>query len=68
MSDYDAQTQQGSRPDPALRRLEKFVGTWEMKGRTLDSQEDNVFGRATFEWLAGGFFLQQRIDLNFFGL
>jgi hypothetical protein len=68
MSDYDAQAQQAPKPDPALKQLEKFVGTWEMKGRTLDSKKDNVFGRATFEWLPGGFFLQQRIELNFVGL
>ena len=23
-----------SQPDPALKRLEKLVGTWELKGRT----------------------------------
>ena len=68
MSDYDSQAQQGPTPDPALQRLEKFVGTWDMKGRTLDSKENNVFGQATFEWLPGRFFLQQRIDLNFIGL
>jgi hypothetical protein len=39
-----------------------------MKGRTLDAKEDNVIGRATFEWLPGGFFLQQRIRLNYVGL
>jgi hypothetical protein len=49
-------------PDPALKRLEKFVGTWEFKGRTLDSDEDNVFGTTTFEWLPVGFFLLQRIE------
>jgi hypothetical protein len=54
-------------PDPELKRLERFVGTWNMKGRTLDSDKDNVTGQATFEWLPGGFFLQQRIDLNFAG-
>jgi hypothetical protein len=27
-----------------------------------------VIGRATFEWLSGGFFLQQRIELNFLGM
>jgi hypothetical protein len=48
------------RPDPALKRLERFVGTWDMKGRTLGSEVDNVSGRITFEWLPGGFFLQQR--------
>ena len=54
-------------PDPALKRLEQFVGTWEVKGRTLDAEEDNVSGRLTFEWLPGGFFLQQRTELNFAG-
>src|SRR6266545_3299397 len=68
MSNDDAQAQQAPRPDPALKRLENFIGTWEMKGRTLNSKEDNVLGRATFEWLPGGFFLQQRIELNFMGL
>jgi Protein of unknown function (DUF1579) len=56
------------RPDPALKRLERFVGTWDMKGRTLGSDMDNVSGRTTFEWLAGGFFLQQRATLDFTGL
>ncbi|TMD60154.1 MAG: DUF1579 domain-containing protein [Chloroflexi bacterium] len=55
------------KPDPALRLLDRFVGTWEMKGRTLDSSVDNVSGRTTFEWLPGGFFLQQRVRLNFAG-
>jgi hypothetical protein len=59
---------QGPRPDPALQRFEKFIGTWDMKGRTLNSAEDNVVGQATFEWLPGGFFLQQRIELNFIGM
>jgi hypothetical protein len=54
-------------PDPALRRLDRYVGTWALKGRTLDSQVDNVSGTTTFEWLPGGFFLQQHITLNFAG-
>jgi hypothetical protein len=54
-------------PDPALRRLDRFVGTWEVTGRTLDSEQDNVSGRLTFEWLPGGFFLQQRVELDFAG-
>jgi Protein of unknown function (DUF1579) len=52
-------------PDPALKRLDKFVGTWDMKGRFVGADEDNISGRATFEWLPGGFFLQQRISLTF---
>jgi hypothetical protein len=67
MSDYDANAQQPPGPDPALKRLEKFVGTWSMKGRTLDADQDNVFGKTTFEWLPGGFFLQQRVELEFMG-
>jgi Protein of unknown function (DUF1579) len=54
-------------PDPALKRLERFVGTWKVTGRTLDSEQNNVSGRFTFEWLPGGFFLQQRTELNFAG-
>jgi hypothetical protein len=37
------------KPDPALKRLDKLVGTWEIKGRTLNSKEDNISGRVTIE-------------------
>jgi Protein of unknown function (DUF1579) len=67
MSDYDANAAQPPEPDPALKRLDRLVGTWTITGRTLDSEEDNISGQTTFEWLAGGFFLQQRIELNFTG-
>jgi hypothetical protein len=65
--EYD-QAAQPPGPDPALRRLDRFVGRWELKGRTLDSDHDNVFGTTTYEWLPGEFFLQQRIELNFMGM
>jgi hypothetical protein len=65
--DQDAQAMQPPQPDPALKRLERFVGTWDVTGHTLGSEQDNVFGRFTFEWLPGGFFLQQRTELNFAG-
>jgi hypothetical protein len=65
--EHDA-TAQPPGPDPALRRLDRFVGTWDVRGRTLDAEEDNVSGRLAFEWLTGGFFLQQRVQLNFMGL
>ena len=32
MSEYDAQAQQAPKPDPALKHLERFVGTWSMEG------------------------------------
>lgn len=59
MASNEFQPQQESqpqppKPDPALELLDRFVGTWDMKGRTLDSEVDNVTGRTTFEWLPGG--------------
>jgi len=77
MSNYDAATPPNAAteappqlpgPDPALRRLDRFVGTWEMKGRTLDSDVDNVTARTTFEWLPGGHFLTQRFAAVFMGM
>jgi hypothetical protein len=60
--------QQPPAPSPALKRLDRLVGTWCLKGRTLDSKDDNVSGRVTIEWLPGGFFLHQRGELDFRGL
>jgi hypothetical protein len=61
------QAMQMPTPDPALKRLDKLVGSWTMKGRTLDSEDDNISGRTAFEWLPGGFFLLQRFEMNFAG-
>jgi Protein of unknown function (DUF1579) len=63
----DAASQQ-SGSDPALRKLDRFVGTWDMQGRTLDSDIDNITARATFEWLPGGHFLLQRFSADFVGM
>jgi uncharacterized protein DUF1579 len=68
MSDNNSLQQGPPKPDPALTRLERFVGTWTMRGRTLGAEEDDVFGQTTFEWLPGGFFLQQRFQANFMGM
>jgi hypothetical protein len=54
--------------DPALRKLDRFVGTWEMKGRTIGSDVDNITARTTFEWLPGGHFLLQRFSADFVGM
>ena len=54
-------------PDPALKRLEKLVGTWELTGRTLSSNEDNITDWTTFEWMPGGFFLKAVGELTFKG-
>lgn len=42
-------------PDPALKSLEKLVGTWTVSGPDID-------GATRYEWLDGGFFLVQYFD------
>jgi hypothetical protein len=64
----EAQAMQMPAPDPALRKLDRYVGTWAMSGLTLGADEDDVVGTTTFEWLPGGFFLQQRLTMNFMGM
>ncbi len=48
--------QQPPQPNPDLKNLDILVGTWEMSG--------DVQGQVTFEWMEGGFFLIQRVDLG----
>ncbi len=55
-------------PDPALRRLDPFVGTWEMRGKLLGSDGETIVGETTFSWIPGGFFLEQRFGVDFAGL
>ena len=33
-------------PDPARKRLERLVGSWQITGRTLDSTQDNAAAAA----------------------
>jgi hypothetical protein len=68
MSENEENAPQLPKPDPALKRLDRLVGSWTINGRTLGADEDNISGRTAFEWLPGGFFLQQRIEMNFMGL
>ena len=56
------------RPEPAFKRLDSFVGTWSMEGHLVGSNENNITGQASYRWLPGGFFLEQRIELNFMGM
>lgn len=43
-------------PYPGLRSLSKLVGTWEVSGPTIS-------GQVRYEWMEGGFFLIQHVDL-----
>jgi hypothetical protein len=44
-------------PSPALRSLDRLTGRWKVSGPDLD-------GQVTFEWMEGGFFLMQHVQLN----
>ena len=55
-------------PDPALKRLDRLVGTWSMEGHLVGSEENTIKGRASYRWLPGGFFLEQRVELDFMGM
>src|SRR5262245_49644551 len=54
--------------DPALRRLDRLVGSWSMEGNVVGSDERNIRGETMFRWLPGGFFLEQRARIDFMGL
>lgn len=54
-------------PEPAFRRFDKVIGKWDMTGRTLDSDEDDITGWNSFEWMLGGFFLKSEGEINFQG-
>lgn len=50
-------TDQKPTPDPALKRMgDRLIGTWKISG--------GAQGQIAYEWMDGGFFLIQRIDLN----
>jgi hypothetical protein len=49
--------QQPPKPNPALKSLDRLVGAWNMSG-------PDIKGQVRFEWLEGGFFLMQHVDLE----
>jgi hypothetical protein len=51
--------QQPPEPDPDLKSLDRLVGSWEISG--------GAQGKTTFEWMEGGFFLIQHVDLEQYG-
>ena len=46
-------------PNPDLKNLDRLVGTWKLTGDTE--------GTVTYEWMEGGFFLIQHVDLTLYG-
>jgi hypothetical protein len=56
-NDSTTQTfQQLPKPNPDLKSLDKLVGTWKLSG--------GLHGQIIFEWMEGGFFLIQHVDLE----
>jgi hypothetical protein len=55
-------------PNAALKRLDRLVGSWSMEGHLVGSDEKNIRGETTFRWVAGGFFLEQLVQIDFMGL
>ena len=57
MSDTGTSDQsQTPTPSPDLQRLDRLVGTWTVTGGSE--------GTVTYEWMDGGFFLLQHVDLE----
>lgn len=52
----DKTNTQNPAPDAALRSLDILVGTWRVSGGTQ--------GHITYEWVDGGFFLIQHVELG----
>lgn len=48
--------EQPTGPNPDLKSLDRLVGTWAMSG--------DVQGTVTYEWMEGGFFLIQHVNLE----
>jgi hypothetical protein len=45
-----------SEPSATMRALDRLTGTWRVSG--------GVAGTVTYDWMDGGFFLRQRVDLE----
>lgn len=68
MTQEQTQPQQLPMPDPALRRLDPFIGSWTFRGRTVGATADDFIARTTFAWLPGGFFLRQEFTAEYRGM
>lgn len=59
----DERQPQTPEPNPRLRDLDVFVGTWRLEGR--DSSSGETFtGTVTRAWAPGGYFLTQRTETD----
>ena len=64
---YNAQAhEQQPQPNPVLKSLDVMVDTWDLKGRESGT-DGEIHGQVTFEWMEGGFYLVQRINIDYAG-
>jgi len=56
MTDDAMEMQEPPTPSPDLKNLDRLVGTWKVAG--------GAQGQVTYEWMEGGFFLLQDVDLE----
>ena len=49
-------------PHPSLRCLDVLVGTWRVSGGEPGTKEE-ITGTSTYEWMEGGFYLVQHVDM-----
>jgi hypothetical protein len=47
------------KPQSDLKKLDRLVGTWKLEGDTK--------GTSSYQWMEGGFFLIQNLDMMLFG-
>jgi hypothetical protein len=59
MTDDAMATQQPPTPSPDLKSLDRLVGSWKVTG--------GAQGQVTYEWMEGGFFLLQDVELEQYG-
>lgn len=51
--------------DPAFKPLERLIGTWDSRGRTLTATEDNIFATTTFEPALDGKYIKVTNSMSF---
>ncbi|MBC9914926.1 hypothetical protein [Chitinophaga varians] len=55
----DQTAAQATHSNTGIRSLEPLIGTWQLGGDTS--------GTVQYQWLEGGFFILQRVDMKLFG-
>src|SRR5918993_1427362 len=58
--------EQTPEPNPALDSLDGMVDTWDLKGHE-SGPVGEIHGRVAFEWMEGGFYLVQCVDIDHIG-